>query len=29
MFDQLFFRSDAFRELSVPLVDERREYLAQ
>jgi len=30
MFDQLFFRSDALtRQLSAPLVDERRQYLAQ
>src|SRR6266851_6136500 len=30
MFDQLFFRSDAFtRQLSAPLVDERRQYLTQ
>jgi hypothetical protein len=29
MFDQLFFRSDALtRQLSAPLVDERRQYLA-
>src|SRR6266481_1379610 len=29
MFDQLFFRSDALtRQLSAPLVDERRHYLA-
>jgi hypothetical protein len=30
MFDQLFFRSDALtRQLSAPLVDEHRQYLAQ
>jgi len=30
MFDQLFFRSDALtRQLSAPLIDERRQYLAQ
>jgi len=30
MFDQLFFRSDALtRQLSAPLVDERRQYLAR
>jgi hypothetical protein len=30
MFDQLFFRSDALApQLSAPLVDERRQYLAQ
>lgn len=30
MFDQLFFRSDALtRQLSAPLVDERRQYLTQ
>ena len=30
MFDQLFFRSDALtRQLSAPVVDERRQYLAQ
>jgi site-specific recombinase XerD len=30
MFDQLFFRSDALtRQLSAPLVDERRQYLAE
>ena len=30
MFNQLFFRSDALtRQLSAPLVDERRQYLAQ
>jgi hypothetical protein len=30
MFDQLFFRSDALtRQLSAPIVDERRQYLAQ
>jgi hypothetical protein len=30
MFDQLFFRSDTLtRQLSTPLVDERRQYLAQ
>jgi hypothetical protein len=30
MFDQLFFRSDALtRQLSTPLVDERRQYLTQ
>jgi hypothetical protein len=29
MFNQLFFRSDALtRQLSAPLVDERRQYLA-
>jgi hypothetical protein len=30
MFDQLFFRSNTLtRQLSAPLVDERRQYLAQ
>ena len=30
MFNQLFFRSDALiRQLSAPLVDERRQYLAE
>jgi hypothetical protein len=30
MFDQLFSRSDALtRQLSAPLVDERRQYLAE
>jgi hypothetical protein len=30
MFDQLFFRSNALtRQLSAPLVNERRQYLAQ
>ena len=30
MFDQLFFSSDALtRQLSAPLVDQRRQYLAQ
>ncbi len=30
MFNQLFFRSDALtRQLSAPLVEERRQYLAQ
>jgi hypothetical protein len=30
MFEQLFFRSDALtRQLSAPLVDERRQYLLQ